>query len=104
MLIVDVLGPALSVAAFIVGMWAGGRLSRSGPGQASVPVAGLFRGTTKAPRVAAGGFGGMAVAFLLRLLAEYLNSMPLAYVSVGIVALSIGVVWGAALRGRASRS
>jgi hypothetical protein len=85
-------------------MWAGARLSKTKPGQVSVPVTGFFRGTTKTLRVAAGGLAGTAVAGLLTALADYLNSTPLAYLSVGICVLSIGVAWGAMFLGRASES
>ena len=98
-MIEDVLGPPISFALFLSGCWIGWRLSRLREGEVSVPPKGFARGTSKPVRVFAGAFGAAVAAFLLSLLANRLGSTPLAYVAVAIIAPSIGVGWGAVIRG-----
>ena len=95
----DQLGPPISFALFLTGIWIGWRMARVRTGEVSVATQGFGRGASKPLRIGAAAFGAALAAFLLRLLSERLHSMALAYVAVAIVAVSIGVGWGAVIRG-----
>jgi hypothetical protein len=95
----NTLGPVLSFALLVSGAWVGWRAARLRRGEVSIQVQGFGRGAPKPLRVAAAGCGGAALALVFRLLSERMDSLALAYVAVAVVALSIGIVWGAIMRG-----
>jgi hypothetical protein len=61
---------------------------------------GFWDGSTPAMRVCFSGFCGAASAVLIRLIAEWLQSDVLAYVSVGMMVVSVGVGFWAVWFGR----
>ena len=93
------LGPPLLFALFLTGICIGWRAARLKEGEMPIPAQGFGRGAPKPLRISAVAFGAALAAVLLRLLSEQLDSRTLAYVAVAIVAVSIGVGWGAVIRG-----
>jgi hypothetical protein len=94
----DIAGPPVSFALFLTGIWIGWRMARLREGEVSIPTHGFGRGAAKPFRIAA-AFGATLAGVLLGFISEQVNSIVLGYVAVAIVAVSIGVGWGAGIRG-----
>jgi hypothetical protein len=95
----DVLGPPISFALYLIGAWIGWRMSKLRQGEISVPTQGFGRGAAKPLRIFGGAFLAALAGVGLRVLGWYLDSRLLAYVSVAIIAPTIGVGHGAVMRG-----
>jgi divalent metal cation (Fe/Co/Zn/Cd) transporter len=100
----NVLGPALFFALFLTGISIGWRAARLNKGEASIPTRGFGRGAPKPLRVAVVGFGVLLSALPLVFLSDRIQSLALAYVAVMIVALGLGIGWGAIMRGWFTRA
>ena len=83
------------------GAFSGWRMSTK-DGETEIPKTGFYRGTSKSIRVGVGAFAAAAGAFLLRLFADAIDSRGLAYVSVGLIAVLLGIGAGSILLGSIS--
>ena len=93
----DYVGPPLMCLLLLCGGWFGWRIVDRD--HEPIPTTGFYRGSTKAVRVCAASFAAIAVAGLLRLLSEHLESDVLGWASISVIALSMGVFAGAHTRG-----
>lgn len=94
------------VIVFAVGFWLGRRLTRPAAGEIAVswremwrhgPDPDKYKRNPKTLLVFLCAFGGCFVAFALRLLSEYTQSLLLAGLSLYSVLLCIAIGWGAIL-------
>jgi hypothetical protein len=100
------------VIVFGVGLWLGRRLIRPAAGEITVgwremwrrgPDPDKYKRNPKARVVSLCAFGGVLIAFGLRLLSEYAQSLVLATFSVYAGLLCIAIAWGAMLFSKYSR-
>ena len=95
----DMLGPPVSFAVFLFGIWIGWRLATLKVGVFDVRTQGFYRGASKSLRVVSSAFGAGLIGGVATLLAQQFGAILLAYIGVVIVVLSIGIFWGAGIRG-----
>jgi hypothetical protein len=98
------IGNSVEVVIFVVGMWAGWRLTRPSSGDVIVgwrelwrhgPDPAKYRRNPKRLRVGVAASAGCLVAFGAAVLGDYLGSKPISVLSLAGVAFCIGLGWGA---------